>query len=684
MKSFSFSRLAGIALGLSMTTNTQAQSTMTVDTTALKPASVTGSFSDVTPDIAPRALAVLEAQEIGKSGATSVADVLEAVPGIDVRSRGPFGIQTDLSVRGGTFEQTALWVDGVRWSAPQTGHHLMDLPMDPEDISRIEVFRGGSSSALGSGAMTGAVALTAGPATRNGTKIVAETGSHAWMRAMVTHDFGSALDLNKSAVKRHRISLSRMGTNGTLGANTNTDAEVIRARYSGWFAGDWGSLRASAGYARKAFGAQNFYTDPSYTEFERTQTFQAQALYTRKFDLSTLEAALYQRSHTDFYELWRNHPDYYQFNEDSTVFASAADTVPSWYIGFGPNQTITHLTGARVRWEQSSSLGQTFVSMDSRREFVKSNRLGVDSLGDEEGVYALGDVRLNTDLALGHRASFGRLTFSATAALNHNTMFGTQFVPSADVVIDLSKDGSNIAFVSGNRSVRSPSFTELYYPVPGTLGDRDLLVETNEMLEAGVRLSLNQNGPYAFRLEQSIYHRQGQNLIDFIRPYENNEDDTVYAVNLDGVSFTGLETVCTISPRRTSEESDFQLRYARLGFTTMEANKRSEGFESFYVLDGLATKADCSMGLGVPGDIDIDLRLSYQDRLGGYKDFETDKEVEFSPFMLASMTASRTFFEGQFRTYLRVDNLTDIDYLDRGGVQQPGRWIRLGFGYNMK
>lgn len=90
------------------------------------------------------------------------------------------------------------------------------------------------------------------------------------------------------------------------------------------------------------------------------------------------------------------------------------------------------------------------------------------------------------------------------------------------------------------------------------------------------------------------------------------------------------------------------------------------------------------MGLGVPGDIDIDLRLSYQDRLGGYKDFETDKEVEFSPFMLASMTASRTFFEGQFRTYLRVDNLTDIDYLDRGGVQQPGRWIRLGFAYNMK
>ena len=76
---------------------------------------------------------------------------------------------------------------------PQTGHHLMDLPVDPEDLTRVEVFRGGASSALGTGAMTGAVALTAGPSTQDGTLIVAESGSNAWMRAKVTGDFGSDL-----------------------------------------------------------------------------------------------------------------------------------------------------------------------------------------------------------------------------------------------------------------------------------------------------------------------------------------------------------------------------------------------------------------------------------------------------------------------------------------------------------
>ena len=656
-----------------------AQSNFTRDTTALKPAAVTGGFSQVTPDVAPRSLAVLSTEEVTKTGATSVADVLETVPGIDVRSRGPFGIQTDLSVRGGTFEQTALWVDGVRWSAPQTGHHLMDLPVDPEDISRVEAFRGGASSALGSGAMTGAVALTAGPSTRDGTLVVAEVGSNAWMRAKVTHDFGSPLDSEAPTWMRHRISASRMSTHGTLGVNTNTDAEVLRARYSGWFAGDWGTVRGSLGYARKAFGAQNFYTNPSYTEFERTQTLQAQALYGKQWTSMRVEAAAYHRSHTDFYELYRNHPDYYQFNEDSTELVSAGGAAPSWYIGFGPNQTITHLTGTRVKWEASTPLGQSFVSVDSRREFVKSNRLGVDSLGDEEGTYRLGDTRLNTDAAVGHRVSAGIFTFSAVAAWNHNTMFGLHFVPSADVALDLLGDGSSILFAAANRSIRNPSYTELYYPVPGTVGDRDLLAETNEMAEAGVRLTLNQESAYRMRFEQSMYYRRGENLIDFIQP---NNESTTYAVNLDGVSFTGLETTFTITPKSTMTEKA-RVRYARLGFTTMEASKASQGFESYYVLDGLKTKADVSLGVVVPGEVAVDVRWSHQDRLGGYIDGDTGEEVAFDPFALLSLTASRSFVNNSLRTYVRVDNLADLDYVDIGGVQQPGRWVRLGFAYQM-
>ena len=93
-----------------------AQTSMTADTTVIPPAAVTGGFADISPEMAPRAMVLIGAEEATMSAATSVAELLETVPGIDVQSRGAFGIQTDLSVRGGTFEQTALWVDGVRLS----------------------------------------------------------------------------------------------------------------------------------------------------------------------------------------------------------------------------------------------------------------------------------------------------------------------------------------------------------------------------------------------------------------------------------------------------------------------------------------------------------------------------------------------------------------------------------------
>ncbi len=645
-------------------------SKMVVDTMALNPAAVTGSFS-VTPQMAPRALVVVSAQEIAETGAPSVADVLETVPGIDVRSRGAVGITTDLSVRGGTFEQTALWVDGVRWSSPQTGHHLMDLPVDPEDISRIEVFRGGASSALGTGAMTGAVALTAGPSTQDGALLVAETGSNAWMRAKARVDFGT--DLNTKNVARHRVSLSRIGTTGFA---QNTDASMLRARYAGWLAGDWGSLRTSAGYVGKNFGAQNFYTASFPFQYEETQTLQAQAVYTKAWENASLEAALHHRTHTDLFQLFREHNDFFTLTDEG-FYVMGGDTAASWYAG--PNQHVSQTTGGRLAWRVQSDLGETFISVDSRREFVKSNVLGVDSLGNADSVYRRADFRFNTDVAVGHRAEVGVFALSATAAWNHNTMFGTRFVPGAELSIDMSGDGSSILFASANRSVRHPSFTDLYYTVGGAFGSRDLSSEWADHLETGVRLSLANDATYGVQFEQTLFQRQGHDLIDWARP---NGSDTTFAINLREVTFTGLETMLNITPNQRLT-GDWQLRYARLGFTTMEASENSAGFESNYVLDGLKTKVDASLGLQGPGAVRLDARWSHQDRLGGYV-VPGGEEVEYAPFSLVSFTLSKTFESDQFRTYLRVDNALDREYVDLGNVQQPGRWLRLGFAYNMK
>ena len=390
-----------------------------------------------------------------------------------------------------------------------------------------------------------------------------------------------------------------------------------------------------------------------------------------------IEAGLHHRTHVDEFQLYREGEGFYQYTDDDYLVLGE-DTAASWYQA--PNNHISHTTGGRAMLRVASYLGQTFASVDTRREFIKSNLLGVDSLGDDEGIYRRGDVRLNTDISLGHRAEFGPMVLSATAAWNVNSMFGTRFVPGAELTVDMADDGSSILFVSANRSVRHPSYTNLYYTLGGAVGSRDLQPEMADQIETGVRLSLLDDAVVGIQFEQAFFQRRGSDMIDWARP---NGSDTTFAINSRSLTFTGLESVMTFTPRR-EQDGDWKVRYGRLGFCTMEASETSAGFESNYLLDFLQTKIDASVGLTVPGDVHVDGRWSYQDRIGGYYNAALGEEVEFEPFSLVSVTASRRFWEDKVRAYARVDNALDRTVVDLGNVQQPGRWWRLGVAYTFK
>ena len=142
------------------------------DTLSIPEAVVQTTFTE-TEAASPRNLVTLNPEVLAGTAQPSLDGLLESVPGIDARQRGPWGVQTDLSIRGGSFEQVALWVDGIRWSAPHTAHHLLNLPIDPEDIQRVQVVRGGSG-ALGSGGVTGGIVLHTGPGEADETQVSVE------------------------------------------------------------------------------------------------------------------------------------------------------------------------------------------------------------------------------------------------------------------------------------------------------------------------------------------------------------------------------------------------------------------------------------------------------------------------------------------------------------------------------
>ena len=241
-------------------------------TIALSEAAVLGVGFDALPLLAsPKSATVLMPTEW--RGNASISEALEFVPGMDVRTRGAWGVQTDISIRGGSFEQTALRIDGVRWSAPHTGHHLMNIPIDPEDLGHVEVVRSGSGPLAGVGAFAGGIIMETAIG-EAGTKASAsaELGSFNWTRLR-----GNAQIAMGNI--RHSFSLSQAKTDGYI---ANSDMEINRffwgARSQRGLS-QWKSLFAAES---KSFGAQTFYSSAFPNQHEETIAAVAQLSWSRQ------------------------------------------------------------------------------------------------------------------------------------------------------------------------------------------------------------------------------------------------------------------------------------------------------------------------------------------------------------------------------------------------------------------
>ena len=118
---------------------------------------VTGSRAPLTALQSAKIVKVITADDIHRAAVETVNDVLKLATGVDVRQRGGFGVQTDISINGGTFDQITILLNGVNISNPQTGHNATDFPVSLSDIERIEVLEGAAARVFGTSAFSGAI-----------------------------------------------------------------------------------------------------------------------------------------------------------------------------------------------------------------------------------------------------------------------------------------------------------------------------------------------------------------------------------------------------------------------------------------------------------------------------------------------------------------------------------------------
>ena len=139
----------------------------------------TGSLKPV--HLAPSVASVITAEDIKGMGATTLDEVLEAVPGLHVEPSGTAYFASIWSIRGvhtSQNPQVLLLVNGVPFTSSYQGSRFQNFQMPVAMISRVEVVRGPGSALHGADAFSGTVnVITKDNFEINGTQAGVRYGS---------------------------------------------------------------------------------------------------------------------------------------------------------------------------------------------------------------------------------------------------------------------------------------------------------------------------------------------------------------------------------------------------------------------------------------------------------------------------------------------------------------------------
>lgn len=497
---------------------------------------VTASRTGRPDDSVPRAVSVLGPAEIAAAPVQSVSELIAFAAGVDLQERGPQGVQADLGLRGSTFEETLVLLDGVKMSDSQTGHHVLDLPVTLADIEHIEVLRGPAARLYGPNAFAGVVNIITRRPDATGATLAVDGGDHTLWRATASGTVAS----DSAGV---RASASSGGSRGYR-YNTGSDTLAANARARASVGG--GELTLTGGVVDKRFGANGFYGAQFHEAFEHTTTAFAAAAGAFRVTGIELSPRVSARRHDDDFELDRSDP--LKYHNVHTTFAYAAE----------------------LEARAESPVGRTAVVGELALERIFSTRLG-----DHE--------RSHVGLLLEHRLpALGPVELVGGASLYRYSSFGVAAWPGADVAVTLTSHLT--AYASVGKAFRVPTFTELYYSSPTDRGNASLRPEEAWTYEGGLRFH-----PPGVVAQAGVFRRDSQELIDWVHDAAEPCDKVWCARNIGSVVMDGVEAELTVSPRRWLPGSIIER--ARLSYAWLGATSSDAGLESKYALAYLRHRA---------------------------------------------------------------------------------------------
>ena len=554
----------------------------------------------------------------------TLESALRLAPSVDIRERGGKGMQADIFIRGGSFDQTMVLLNGIDFTDARTGHQSHSLPVDIDCISAVDLLDG----VPGVGAFAGAVNIRTAPLKPTYLRFEGAGGQHGYAYANLS-----------GAVTSGRFSLLAAGSyRRSDGYRHNTDFAnynaFVRATYEAPRAG---FFDLQAGYQNRTFGSNGFYAAYNPDQWEATSTALASLRWLKQAGRFSFGASASYRKNFDRYD---------------------------WTRGTAMNRHNTDNVGARLWADYDWRAGTTSLGGDYAFNHIYSTNLG-EALSRPHGRYTHAKARSTGNLWLRHAKQWRRFDLAASAGISL-TPYGTSalwslsggYTPAAGLHLGIG------AF----QSMRLPTFTDLYYTSPAQINNLDLTPESavTYLFDTGYMKN-------SWRLSLQTYYRAGRDIIDWVwREDMGDKWHSEQTSRLDtyGIELSGGYTV-----------ADGFLRRVTLSYGYITTDRNSDIIAKG-AMDYMRHKAALAVEVHFLRRMSLALTASVYDRNGSYTHYPVPgdpslSEVrDYEPYFL--LDGRLQWEKGICRLYVDATNITDSRYCDLGGIPLPGAWGTAG------
>ena len=468
-----------------------------------------------------RSVNIISSEDIKNSPVTNVSDLLQEITGIDVRRRGVGGVQGDLYIRGGGFDQTLLLVDGMKMDDAQTGHHTLNMILPLYLIERVEIIKGPAARIFGQNAFNGAINIV--------TKdLEGEKGTvHMKLNELSYGSFEQKnISLSTKITAENIKSLISYSGNRSDGYRHNTDFKRNNYFVKTSFNTNKSPVNIIASFNENKFGANGFYASPSATEqYEETQASLLGVTTTINSKKLSITPRLYWRRGQDEYIYIRDNPSVYR------------------------NLHKTNKVSAELSGSYFSKSGITGFGMDLSTVNISSNNLGEHK-------------RTTVNLFADHTFQLfdEKLFISPGIALSYFSDMSFHSFPGIDLGYNVSSDFKIYSNIG--KTYRIPTYTDLYYSDRTTVGNENLNPESATSTELGLKYNSSN-----FKFSAALFNRSAKNIIDYVKSSEN---DLWKAENIGSLTTKGYEFDISYSFKSSYDLSN--VNSISIGYTNIRDN----------------------------------------------------------------------------------------------------------------